>query len=96
MKLSQRTSLLRDGINLSDPHCGYRLYHTKCLKYIEITSDSMDYANEIAQSIKKHKLSYTEVPVDIRYTKYSLNKGQSNLNALNIAKKLLYKKLFFR
>jgi hypothetical protein len=34
--------------------------------------------------------------VHIRYTDYSLWKGQKNSNSLKLAAEMLYKKLFFR
>lgn len=96
LTLSQWTSRFRDGIALSDPHCGFRVYTPQALSKMDIESDSMDYANEIAQSIKKNNLRYKEIPVTILYTPYSLNKWQSNMNAFNIGRKLVYKKFFFR
>jgi hypothetical protein len=38
----------------------------------------MEYASELIESIYKNKLKYKEVPVDIKYSEYSLSKGQSN------------------
>jgi len=34
----------------------------------------MEYASELIESIYKNKLSFKEVPVDIKYTEYSLAK----------------------
>jgi hypothetical protein len=34
----------------------------------------MEYASELIESIDKNKLKYKEVPVDIKYSKYSLSK----------------------
>jgi hypothetical protein len=34
----------------------------------------MHYANEINEQIKKNKIKYKEIPVNIRYTDYSLGK----------------------
>jgi hypothetical protein len=34
----------------------------------------MEYASELIESIYKNKLNYREVPVDIKYTEYSLSK----------------------
>jgi len=34
----------------------------------------MAYASELIEEIKKHQIKYKEVPVNIRYTEYSMNK----------------------
>jgi hypothetical protein len=34
----------------------------------------MAYASELIEEIRKNKIIYSEVPVDITYTDYSLNK----------------------
>jgi hypothetical protein len=44
------------------------------LRKINLTSDGMHYANELNEQIKKFKMKYEEVPVNIRYTDYSLGK----------------------
>lgn len=84
------------GIKASDPHNGYRVISISALKKIRITSDGMHYANELNEQIKHHRLNFIEVPVHIRYTDYSLQKGQKNNNSIKIAAEMIYKKLFFR
>ena len=44
----------------------------------------MAHASEILKQIRHLGLRYIEVPVTIRYTSYSLSKGQGIGNALNI------------
>jgi hypothetical protein len=41
-------------------------------------------------------MSYQEIPVHIRYTDYSLGKGQKNSNGLRLWLEMIYKKIFFR
>jgi len=62
------------GTKITDPHNGFRVISVDTLKKIHITADGMHYANEINEQIVSQKLSYLEVPVHIRYTKYSLAK----------------------
>jgi hypothetical protein len=85
-----------NGVWITDSHCGYRVYTLEAAKKITTTSDGMIYANELNDEIKRHKLRFCEVPVHIRYTDYSLGKGQKNMNAVKILLDLIYKKLFFR
>jgi len=43
-------------------------------KKIKLTSDGMHYANEVNEQIRKYKMNYKEIPVNICYTDYSLEK----------------------
>lgn len=84
------------GSKISDPHNGYRVISLATLRRFTITADGMHYANEINEQIEKHKMSYQEIPVHIRYTDYSLGKGQKNSNGLRLWLEMIYKKIFFR
>jgi len=44
----------------------------------------MAHASEIMSQLRLHKMNIREVPVQIHYTEYSLAKGQSSLNSINI------------
>jgi len=85
-------------LDVTDPHCGYRMIHRDALAKIQITSDGMMYASEVLDSIRIQRLSYREVPVHISYTDYSLGKAhaQTNRNARRILGEMIYKKIFFR
>lgn len=84
------------GANISDPHNGYRVISLSALQQFVITADGMHYANEVNEQIKKYHMKYREIPVHIRYTDYSLKKGQKNSNSLRLASEMIYKKLFFK
>jgi len=80
------------GIRLTDVHNGFRALSRRAAQKIEITMDRMEHASEILAEIKKNNLRYVEIPVVIRYTKYSMEHGQSTLNALKIFYKMLLHK----
>ena len=82
------------GVKLSDPHNGYRVIRISALKKITLQADGMHYANEFNEQIGTYKLSFVEVPVYIRYTEYSLSKGQKNSNSIKLGFEMLYKKFF--
>ena len=44
----------------------------------------MSHATQILHGIASNRLRYREVPVTIRYTDYSIRKGQSISNSFNI------------
>ena len=54
----------------------------------------MAYDSELIDEVRRKKISFTEIFVIIKYTDYSLKKGQSSLNAINIAFKIIFNKFF--
>ena len=80
------------GIKLTDTHNGFRALSKEAAKKIRITEDKMEHASQIIDEIAKHKLKYKEVPVTIKYSEYSLNKGQSIFNAVKILSKMFVNK----
>jgi len=81
-------------IYLTDSHNGYRMIKISSLKKIHLTMSGMEYASEIIEQIRKNKLKFKEVPVNITYDEYSLWKGQKNSNALRIVFRMLWSKFF--
>jgi len=67
------------GLKVTDTHCGLRAFSRKAAEKITITQDRMAHASEILEEIARHRLSFIEVPVRVRYTAYSLEKGQRSL-----------------
>jgi hypothetical protein len=59
---------------VSDPHNGYRVMSLAAIQKFKLQSDGMHYANELNEQIVAYRMSYTEVPVHIHYTDYSLQK----------------------
>jgi polyprenyl-phospho-N-acetylgalactosaminyl synthase len=72
------------GLKLTDTHNGFRAFKRSALVKINITQNRMAHASQILSQIAKEKLTYKEAPVTVKYTNYSLNKGQSILNSINI------------
>lgn len=87
---------LFNGIYVSDPHNGYRMRTIDAISKIQLTADGFMYANELNEEIRRNNLKFIELPVHIRYTDYSLGKGQKSSNAFKILWWLIYKKFFYR
>lgn len=68
------------GLKVSDASCGLRAFSRQAAEKVVITQARMAHATEILERIAEHKLRYTEVPVNVAYTAYSLKKGQKNLS----------------
>ncbi len=67
------------GVKMTDAHNGFRALSRDAAKRIEITSDRMEHASQIIEEIYKKRIKYKEVPVTIRYTDYSIEKGHGGL-----------------
>jgi len=72
------------GLNFTDAHNGFRCLSPVAARKIRIRQDRMAHASEILDQIALLKLKYVEVPVTIRYTEYSKQKGQRISNSLHI------------
>jgi len=80
------------GFWTSDSQSGFRGFNRKALGFINVKTQGMEVSSELFTEIKKHNLKLLEVPISVIYTEYSRNKGQSNLNSLNVVIKLLLRK----
>lgn len=67
---------IASGVELSDVHNGLRVFSREAAERIEITADRMAHASELVDLIARSGLRVDEVPVRIRYSAYSLAKGQ--------------------
>jgi glycosyltransferase involved in cell wall biosynthesis len=94
LQLARYVNFVFTGILLTDAHNGLRALNEKAARKIRITENRMAHASEILFLVKKHKLRYTEMAVDIQYTAYSKEKGQSAWNSIRIFFDLLLHKLF--
>ncbi len=82
------------GVKLSDAHNGYRVLSRRAAEQIHIDSDRMEHASEIVEEIMKKKIKYKEVPVVIRYSGYSMRKGEASfLGAVKILFKMLIRRI---
>lgn len=73
------------GLALTDTHNGLRVLSRRAVESLDLTLAGMAHASQLLGLIARHELSYVEAPVTIDYTDYSRSRGQSSLNALNIA-----------
>jgi hypothetical protein len=71
-------------LNVTDTHNGFRAFNALAAQRIEISQNHMAHATQILSEIGRHQLRYTEVPVQIVYTEYSVKKGQKMSGAFNI------------
>lgn len=78
---------------LTDAHNGLRAFSRHAAQRIDLQLDRMAHASEIVDQVVASGLPYVEVPVRVRYTAYSLAKGQRNSAALRVAFDYLMQRL---
>lgn len=75
---------LTTGLRLTDTHSGLRALTAEAAAALRIRQNRMAHASEMLAQIAALKLRCCEVPIRVRYTPYSMRKGQSTLNGINI------------
>lgn len=78
----------------TDSQSGLRAFSRRAIEKIDLQSNKMEVSSEFFYEIGRHKLKLLEVAITSIYTKYSLAKGQKNVNAFRIISKLIYRRLF--
>lgn len=94
LKLGIIISNILYGVKLTDVHNGLRAFKKDVFRKITLTEDRFTYASELLEKVVENKFRYKEVPVKIIYTKYSIGKGQKNLNAFNIFFNMIKRRFF--
>jgi polyprenyl-phospho-N-acetylgalactosaminyl synthase len=71
-------------LKLTDVHNGLRAFNRTVADQMNITLNGMGHASQIVSMIVRNHWRVTEEPVTILYTEYSMAKGQSLINGVNI------------
>ena len=82
------------GLPVTDTHNGLRAFSREAASKIRFQMDRMAHASELFEILRREKLRYQEIPVSIRYTSYSLHKGQQAGDFLRILWSLAERSLF--
>ena len=81
---------------LTDTHNWLRMMKHETLHKLTITLNDYTHASEIEYLIKQESLKRKEVPMHVIYEDHHIAWWQPLSNAINIAKKIIYRLLFFR
>lgn len=63
------------GRYVTDSQSGFRAYSRRAADLIDTRSDRYEYDSEVIREICRNKLKTTEVPIEVRYTAYSMSKA---------------------
>jgi len=94
LRIGVLASWMASGMWLSDTHNGFRALSRRALETIRLHENGFAHATEILSEIRRNNLRCVERPVTISYSQYSMAKGQSTLNSLNIVIDLAMRRLF--
>jgi len=93
LKLGVLFTRVFSRIQVTDTHNGLRAFSRRAARQIEIRENRMAHASDILHQIRELHLPYQEVPVTVRYTATSIEKGQRNFNALKIVGQMVLGRL---
>lgn len=81
------------GLWVTDSQSGFRAYSKHAAEVINTKGDRYEYDSEVIREIYIYKLKYEEVPISVRYTKYSMEKHhkQGFANGINTLYKMFWK-----
>lgn len=81
------------GLHVTDSQSGLKGFSRRALEELHIKSTGYEFCSEIIWRAKQLNLRVVEIPIKAIYTEYSLSKGQTNWNAVNVIKKLIKRKI---
>jgi glycosyltransferase involved in cell wall biosynthesis len=64
------------GLHVSDSQSGYRAYSRFAAEIIDTKADKYEYDSKVIREIHSNRLLFIEVPIQVRYTEYSMGKKQ--------------------
>ena len=84
LKMAVLFTRVVNRVPVTDAHNGLRAFSARAARKIDLTLDRMAHASELIDQVRQSGYRFVEVPVRIRYTEYSLNKGQNARGAVRI------------
>ncbi len=84
LRVATRVSNRLSGLRLTDAHCGLRAFRASAAPALRISADRMAHASQLLHKIATSGLRVVEVPVTVRYTDYSMRKGQTWIQSVRI------------
>ena len=91
-KIGNMVTWLLYGIHVSDSQSGFRAYSHYAATIIDTKADKYEYDSKVIREINNNRLAFTEVPIQVRYTEYSMNKPQKQgfINGLKTLVRMIW------
>ena len=90
LRLAVLFTRLHSGLPLTDTHNGLRLLTRRAAELLRLSQPRMAHASELLAGIGAHQLRFAEAPVAVRYTEYSLRKGQKLSGVFRVLADMLF------
>jgi glycosyltransferase involved in cell wall biosynthesis len=81
------------GVNSTDSQSGLRLFSKQAIDSLRWDTNGYEFCSEMLWRAKQQGLDIGEFSIKAIYTEYSVKKGQSNWNAINIVRSLLRRRI---
>lgn len=94
LKAATLFTRITSGLKVTDTHNGLRCFSADAANQINIRQNHMAHTSEILNQISELNLNYREMPCTIKYTEYSVAKGQRLSGAVAILSDLIIGKLY--
>lgn len=94
-KVGNFCTLLLYGILVTDSQSGFRAYSKYAAKIIDTKADKYEYDSKVIREINHNRLRFIEIPIQVRYTEYSMAKKQKQglVNGLKTLVRMVWDKL---
>jgi glycosyltransferase involved in cell wall biosynthesis len=91
-KIGNIATLILYGIHVSDSQSGFRAYSHFAVTKIDTKADKYEYDSKVLREIKNNRLRFIEVPIEVKYTEYSMGKAQKQgfLNGLKTLGRMIW------
>lgn len=92
-KVANVTTWLLFRLRVTDSQSGFRAYSRRFVEAMHVQADFYDFESEVLGEIHRLGLRYQEVPIEVRYTDYSMSKPhrQGLANGLKTVYKMVWK-----
>ena len=82
------------GVWTTDSQSGFKAMTKEAYKKMHLKSNGFEICSEIIKEIGRTRIKFTEVPIKVIYTDYSMSKGQSIMNGIKTFINLAKRKFF--
>ena len=86
-------TFMLSGIYISDSQSGMKVFSGEALARINITSNGYEFCSEIIREARYFRLRISEVPISVKYSDYTLSKGQNFASGITTVFKLMLRTL---
>lgn len=94
-KIGNIVTWLLYGLHVSDSQSGLRAYSRYAAMIIDTKADKYEYDSKVIREINNNRLRFTEVPIRVRYTEYSMGKPQKQgfINGIKTVVRMIWSML---